>query len=184
MEIGWPYFDYLLDHGLVDEVHLWSKTRNAKDEEYVDNLGESRDEVTVIKYQDPTWNDNWCEPYQYYADNPGHLDGEDVLIKMDDDTMFLDVDEFAGFAQFIHDQQVNDGRFTVFANTINHGASAYYQGHTKSEISEQCKQFLPPTLEWSSDCPKASRTSEGWKERWFQNKTASRNIQECLLATG
>ena len=172
------YLDILMDRGLINELHLWEKTRNDGDRQYVEELAKNRANIRLFPFKDRGI--PWTEPYQYYRDNHDGLGPRDVLIKMDDDILFLDINEFGGFTQFIYNLQGEDSRTTVFANIINQGVAAYYQRVTASDIEEECKRFLPEHLEKLSVCPGDEK--EG--PFWFENVEDSRSLQQCLLRTG
>lgn len=75
---------------------------------------------------DTTSKTNWSEYYQYYT-NSSYRD--DVIVKCDDDIIFIDATKFQEYIKFVRSTQ-ND---IVFANIINNGVSAYYQ-QTKYEL--------------------------------------------------
>ena len=58
--------------------------------------------------------------YQHY-DHPRYTN--DIIIKCDDDIVFIDVNKLPGFIDFIK----NNDNDLVFANTINNGVAAFYQ---------------------------------------------------------
>lgn len=59
----------------------------------------------------------WSEYYEYYADT------NDVIIKCDDDIVFIDLCKLQDFCDAIEKSDYD----ILFANTINNGVSAYYQ---------------------------------------------------------
>jgi hypothetical protein len=68
---------------------------------------------------------NWCDYYQYYT--PNHTTHEnDVIIKCDDNIVFIDIHKLDSFIQFVREDNSYD---CIFANTINNGVSAYFQQH-------------------------------------------------------
>jgi hypothetical protein len=63
---------------------------------------------------------SWKNYYNYY-NNPKFAD--DIILKCDDDILFIDLNKLPNFIKFIRDNDYD----LVFANTINNGVSAYYQ---------------------------------------------------------
>lgn len=61
---------------------------------------------------------NWGESYDYYL----HYDF-DILLKIDDDIVYMDLDRYKEFISFI---RKNPKRICVFPNLINHAVSLYY----------------------------------------------------------
>lgn len=74
----------------VDQVHIWNYTRNKDDDEYIKSLPYKIFEVE---------NKNiWDEYYQYYTRT---INDEDVIIKCDDDIVYIDVDMFDEYIKLI-----------------------------------------------------------------------------------
>lgn len=71
-------------------------------------------------FLDTTSKANWSEYYQYYNKEEYN---NDVIVKCDDDIVFLDITKFQSYINFVQSTQ-ND---LVFANIINNGVAAYYQ---------------------------------------------------------
>lgn len=66
---------------------------------------------------------SWQNYYMYYTHDTYK---DDILIKCDDDIVFIDLKKLPDFITFI---QSRDDCDLVFANTINNGVSAFYQQH-------------------------------------------------------
>jgi len=75
-----------------------------------------------------TSNTGWKEYYEYY-DKPTFFD--DIIIKCDDDIVFIDLEKLPKFIEFVNNN--GDSYDLVYANTINNCISAYYQ-QTKYEL--------------------------------------------------
>lgn len=115
LDILLKYIDKLVELKKVDEVHLWNYTRNADDNTYVNNLKDKY----IIKY--PTDKSvGWDDYYDYYKKS---LNDNDILIKLDDDILFIDVNTFDSFI----DERKKSDCFLLFASIINNGVCAYYQ---------------------------------------------------------
>jgi hypothetical protein len=82
----------------------------------------------VVKY--PDWKlfnvDNkksWAEYYSYYG-NQKQFKGDDVIIKCDDDIVFIDTLRFKTFI----DRRIKNQNYLLFApNIVNNGVTAYHQ---------------------------------------------------------
>jgi len=61
---------------------------------------------------------SWRNYYQYYENNL-----YDVILKCDDDIVFMDLNQLPSFIQFVKENDYD----LVFANTINNGVSAHIQ---------------------------------------------------------
>lgn len=73
---------------------------------------------------------SWKNYYQHYTH---YRYKDDVIIKCDDDIVFIDIPKLPGFIDFIK----NSDSDLVFANTINNGVAAYYQQHSFNLIPYQ-----------------------------------------------
>ena len=62
----------------------------------------------------------WRDYYQHYIHDKY---SDDVIIKCDDDIVFIDLVKLPKFIDFVKNNEYN----VVFANTINNGVAAYYQ---------------------------------------------------------
>jgi hypothetical protein len=64
---------------------------------------------------------NWKSYYSHYADTEFE---DDIVLKCDDDIVFIDLYKLPKFIQFI---KTTDDYDLIFANTINNGVSAHFQ---------------------------------------------------------
>jgi hypothetical protein len=80
---------------------------------------------------------NWNNYYNYY-DNP--IFKNDVIIKCDDDIVFIDLYKLPKFIDFIK----NNDYDLVFANIINNGVSAYYQQNKYNLIPKEIMNLEYP----------------------------------------
>ncbi len=128
----------LHEAGLVTEVHLWDFTlrdkvasERRKNRRFIDAKAAQYD---FVKIKDPTpsssrifpgfskWKDElWYNFYKYYADN---MNANDVLVKVDDDILYVNVSEFGCFTKYVH---YEISAFTVSANIVNNGVVAHIQ---------------------------------------------------------
>lgn len=84
---------------------------------------------------------HWSSYYSFYYDHRETLFDKTVLLKIDDDVLCLDVDNFEKFLDFRID---NPDYFLVFSNTINNGTIAYYQQQNKIIPTSLMELELPP----------------------------------------
>jgi hypothetical protein len=80
---------------------------------------------------------NWKNYYMHYDDAKY---SEDVIIKCDDDIVFIDLCKLPAFIEFI---RTNDYDL-VFANTINNGVSAFFQQHRYHLIPKEYMELEFP----------------------------------------
>ncbi|TPX35295.1 hypothetical protein SmJEL517_g02359 [Synchytrium microbalum] len=121
MDIMLQYVDALVERSFVDEVHLWDFTAVPEDAQYLQQF------VAKPKYTVMNTNKRekaWEDYYQYYGELNGTND-DDVYIKLDDDTLFIDIEAFPSFIAF---RRNNPHALWGSPNVINNGVTAYYQG--------------------------------------------------------
>lgn len=110
------YVDVLFKRGYISEWHLWNFCRKSDDEQFVKSL-----EGGYIKVHHPTDKTTWVEYYRHYTKEiyPDH-----VIIKSDDDIVYIDVDAFPGFIQR---RIENKDDFLAFASIVNNCVCAAIQ---------------------------------------------------------
>ena len=81
---------------------------------------------------------NWKNYYNYYNDSKFE---NDIIIKCDDDIVFIDLYKLPKFIDFIK----NNDHDLVFANTINNGVSAYFQQNKYNLIPKELMDLEYPT---------------------------------------
>ncbi len=107
LEILKPYIDKLLAKGLIDECHMWDYTRNESDAEWL------KDNFTCIFH--PKEKYNWHEYYHYYT-SERYPDSSTVIIKCDDDIVYIDTDQFQ---TFIDNRRSDTKSLIGYAGIIN-----------------------------------------------------------------
>lgn len=91
MEILSNYIDKLVKMKLVDEVHIWDYTRLESDAQWLaERWGEK-----VYRVEDKS---TYSEYYSYY-NKERYPEDDTILIKCDDDIVYIDVDNFSSFVQ-------------------------------------------------------------------------------------
>ena len=109
------YTDALLDRKIIDEVHFWAFTSNKDDILYMKNKLNDRYKL----FEPPEPNKHiWAYYYQHYLH---HLQDDDILIKCDDDIVYIDLDKYGQFLNRVN----NDGLY--FPNIVNNDVCAYLQ---------------------------------------------------------
>lgn len=117
LEVLFRYVDALVLGGRVDEVHVWNYARDEADRTWVRGL--SRDAYRVIAPLDASAG-QWDEYYKFYSEDPALAD-DDVLIKCDDDVVYIDIDKFGTFVDTIVDDRV------YLPNIVNNDVCAHLQ---------------------------------------------------------
>jgi hypothetical protein len=80
---------------------------------------------------------NWKNYYNYYNDKKFE---NDIIIKCDDDIVFIDLYKLPKFIDFIK----NNDYDLVFANTINNGVAAYFQQNKYNLIPKELMDLEYP----------------------------------------
>ncbi len=113
------YLDILLERGLITEVHLWNYTRTADDDACVRELCENNRKYKLFIPRNKTgW--QWRNYYAHYSDAAGYSD-DDLIIKCDDDIVFIDIDRIERYFN-----EIKDGCL-YFPNIVNNDVCAYIQ---------------------------------------------------------
>ena len=119
LEILVKYVDALINKGLVDEFHVWDYTRDSNDAVWIrDNCQKFK----IFTVQDKS---TWKEYYMHYA-KIKYPDPETVLVKCDDDIVFIDVD---GFQNWIDQRRLNKKHLLSFASIVNNKVPGVIQHH-------------------------------------------------------
>jgi hypothetical protein len=105
---------------------------------------------------DPCKKRSWDDFYQYYADKQFV---NDVIMKCDDDIVFIDLQKLPNFTKFVRNKDDYD---LVFANIINNNVSAYYQ---------QNKYELIPRYLMDLEMPKNGEGGTLWANQHDKCKT-------------
>jgi len=117
LEILVRYVDKLIAKGLVDEFHMWDYTRDPEDAVWI---RENCQRFKIFEVEDKSL---WREYYMYYA-NIKYPDPDTVLIKCDDDIMFIDIDQFQSY---IDKRRENPHNLLAFASIVNNKVPSLIQ---------------------------------------------------------
>jgi len=103
------------------------------------SVGDLKYNVTMNNgfYFMDTCEKSWKNYYNYYNDNNFE---NDIIIKCDDDIVFIDLCKLPNFINFIK----NNDYDLVLANTINNGVSAYFQQNKYNLIPKEIMNLEYP----------------------------------------
>ncbi len=118
LEIQMKYIKKLIFLGLIQEVHLWAFTTNHMDLEYLKEINAIDENIYKIFYPQEPEKRIWYHYYNYYYKNVNEYD---IVIKADDDIIYIDINEFKNFIRNITEDKL------YFPNIINNDVCAYYQ---------------------------------------------------------
>jgi hypothetical protein len=110
------YLDQLHERGLIDELHLWVNTDVESDLEYINSIADERRWARTIHSNKPKI-DMGVARFLDYCKEP-----DTVYVRIDDDVVFVDVDNFERFIAF---RKQHHQYFVVYANTINNSLCSY-----------------------------------------------------------
>ena len=116
LSILFKYLDYLLQKNIIDVVHLWNYTKNSNDERYLQDWCNNNDKYILII---PETKYGWLSYYKYYLSN--NFDDNDIIIKCDDDIVYIDIDRMKEYLDEINED------YLYFPNIINNDVCALIQ---------------------------------------------------------
>jgi hypothetical protein len=118
MELLMRYARRLADFGRVREVHVWNYTRCREDDAYVRGLADPARRILVME---PRHKNNWSNYYDHYTpeEYPDH-----VIIKCDDDILYMDLEAFDAF---VRRRRSASSPLLASASVLNNAAAARSQ---------------------------------------------------------
>lgn len=126
MSILNTYVLCLLRHGLIDEYHVWNLTRKGMDEAWLRKWVTSAQSCyshQIRLFEPPVKKYNSF--YAHYVEHHTDMYAPDtVFIKMDDDIVYLEMDEFDAFTHYRHQ---HPEILALSANVVNNGICFHYQ---------------------------------------------------------
>lgn len=126
LELQFKYISRMLKQKLIDEVHIWDFTRNDVDSVFIrEKLCNYHKSIRVFDVKNKN---SWGEYYNYYTKEK-FREG-DILIKADDDIVYIDVDGFQGFINHVKNKD-RKGLY-VSPSIVNNGVTSHY--HQKFEL--------------------------------------------------
>lgn len=130
------------DHGSIGELR-YKETRNSG-----------------FYFMD-TCEKSWKNYYNYY-DKPEFEN--DIIIKCDDDIVFMDLIRLPKFIEFVKENDYD----LVFANTINNGVSAYYQQSKYNLIPKELMELEFPSG-WGGSLWESGKKAETLHNYFIEN---------------
>ena len=113
------YVEPLLNEHVVDQLHLWDFCRLPSDRVFLQSL-QGRERTHLIA---PTTSGNATKFLAYYVYYMQNMQESDLLIKCDDDIVFL-----ANLPALLHVVRADHGQHLLYLPSIvNHDVSAYFQ---------------------------------------------------------
>lgn len=105
---------------------------------------------------------SWKNYYNYYNDKKFE---NDIILKCDDDIVFIDLAKFPKFIEFIK----NNNYDLVFANTINNGVSAYFQQNKYNLIPKEHMHLEYPENGFGGSLWKSGSKAENLHNYFIEN---------------
>lgn len=119
------YVIALIDRGIVHECHLWNFTRNSEDDRWLrEHFEEMRPHHLSdypIKLMDVKDKKSWSEYYKHYTKE--RYDNH-IIIKCDDDVVYIDIDQFQ---KFLKRREESPDALLAFPSIVNNALCANYQ---------------------------------------------------------
>jgi len=113
------YLDILLIRNIITDVHIWNYAKTEDDSSFIKTLS---DKYTILTPEILT--NGWYEYYDYYINSD--FKDDDILIKCDDDIVYIDIDNFKKYLNNINLSDEND-RNLYYPNIINNDVCAHIQ---------------------------------------------------------
>jgi hypothetical protein len=150
LSVLFKYLFLALEQRIITEVHLWNYCRTREDELslYQHYSGEEMEAKGIFIKKRSTNRKKWRDYYEYYDDYTASHP-LDIIVKCDDDIVFLDLNQFPAFLRTVAssdcesdwkeeknqknenenetDSSSSSFNGLLFANVINNGVAAYYQ---------------------------------------------------------
>ena len=93
LEVLFVYVQKLLDKGYIDEFHMWDYTRDVEDTKFIRDFSMNDTRVHLMSVFSKS---SWKEYYDFYT-KQRYPDPMTVIVKCDDDILFIDVEHFPVF---------------------------------------------------------------------------------------
>lgn len=128
MPILLEYVTRLLNKGLIDEFHAWNFAKKEEDQVWLLNLFANIPNAAFKLMPNSQFRQCvsdrtfWGEYYDHYTRE--RYGDETIIIKCDDDIVFIDVDTFASFIEY---RRAHPEILLLFPGIINNELSNYYQ---------------------------------------------------------
>ena len=119
----------LIERNIVDECHLWNFTRKPEDDRWLrenfsepiqsqQNADESKNKIKLINVKNKR---SWSEYYRHYTKERYE---NHIIIKCDDDVVYIDIDQFE---KFLKNTENSPDSLLAFPSIINNAVCANFQ---------------------------------------------------------
>ena len=167
------YVHPLLEHNIVDVVHVWDYARVPADKEYLRTLADPAKRVEVISppESDRTarFPNKWKGYYKHYA---VLLKADDILIKCDDDVVFM-----ANVHVLLNEVRRDQGAHLMYyPSVVNNDVAAAFQA-ADGVISDP-EYVIGLRTSWNE-----SRYSRAPMSDWFNCSQCAEHVHERFLAS-
>jgi hypothetical protein len=159
------YLSLALDYNIIQEVHLWDYARTAEDS--INLLSYRNNDQGIFIKSRYTLRKGWYDYYEFYADY-AIMNPFDIIIKCDDDIVFIDIFKLPYFIDVLRREEESDDEGgesqeekqksflshypiingVLLANVINNGVTTYYQ--------QKVFGIIPPPSDTSSSSSPSS----------------------------
>ena len=165
LDILFVYLQHYLDNNTIDEVHLWDFCRNPADSIYIRSLQSPRIHIfnPTDYIQGLTLHEKYTPYYAYYKNN---LKDDDILIKSDDDILYVhNLDKFVNL-------MMNNKKYGLyFPNIVNNDVAFKFQ----------CECGIIPSNMHSLLNLESKRSLGQPISTWFKYKKCGEEIQHFFL---
>lgn len=162
------YLNVLIKQDIITEVHLWNFTREEKDYDYIKEYVKTNPKYRILNPMRHPMPIPWNDYYNFYYCMDYSPD--DIIVKCDDDVLYLDLNTFCGFLNKVKP----DGYY--YPNIINNDVCAYIQKSYgihdligESDIYGNYNNDITPLSGW--DVSKA----------WFGRVDTAQNIHRLFF---
>lgn len=158
------YVRQMLDRAIIQECHLWDFTRTLQDHKYVRGLAD----IPSITVKPVSNKGSFDEYYRFYSRRPGSLceDDDAIVIKCDDDVVYIDVDAVPAFLAF---RDAHRDHLLCLPEIVNNGLCAHYmQQFGDAYAGTRLPLTSPHTFE-RRDSGFESLVSDGSKAVWLHD---------------
>jgi len=187
MELLIAYTDRLHSMGLIDEMHIWDFSKDSTDEIWLsDTFDQANQQKHKISRQHPYAKifkvenkKSWKEYYRHYTTQAYP---DNIIIKCDDDIVFIDAESFERFIRLRCEDQKS---LLLFPSIVNNGLCAGYQferGYMKEELGAFPKNVATGKL-WANGklCASLHKNFVDEYERWLGMARKSDEVIEIPL---
>lgn len=156
------YVTKMLEGNIIDECHLWDYTRSLQDHKFLAKFNQ-KIEDTEIKVMHVRNKENFGEYYQFYSKSYTGTDA--VVIKSDDDIVYIDVEAMPAFIAF---RISHPEHLLCFPVINNNGLCCHYMQQQNYGASHMIPPSCPYTFELNVGGFE-SLVSDGKKAVWLHN---------------